>query len=913
MKGIYTADLSALLDQIDQHPGAIIIAPGRAEIEALQSLRPNREYTHPLAICRRLGVHRKSVAFQDRDAYLRSHDFTGELIATRQWALQQSCFSSLPQETQEALQAYRQWLGEHGVAEFEDCIEQALASAGIIYGHSVAVEAQQYGPLTRRLIETVCGTCTYVGDPAATYRVRYGAGGLDYEGLPKEPAQVSCCACRTYSSPSALAQQVAREIAAAWFHREIGTQYGLVVRGAAERPYLLEALRNAGIPTSSQSLLDSLETPVARTIRSCLKWMARPQVSLMLRGDDAPQARAFRLTTHEFEALLTSPWVSWSLDEIREHLAAGRHGPDTDIGSGLNRQALSTEELEDEGQMDDLLWRMKDLPLPRLDSTDDNEAPNRYAQVLQTWMQATPEWQRLGERTDVEARQLLASAEAIYRFLHETGGSVIDALTKLSNQKELEEPEYAFTGLQPDTLHLLRPAQVIIGTYHRLWVTGLSEGNWPKPPSAALLRERAKLRGSSPAQMRREHLEAEAALWRVTQRGFPADGSLSLHTYLPRDATRSRFVSGLQDSARSDAEFVSAVEYGAWLERQARLSPRSPDPYATRCARALAYSRQRADYPGPSFLETPSEPNRAIWDDTLRLSASQLDSRNACPQKYVYQYVYRLKSEDDDGYLGFGSLVHQLLEEAFTFTLPEWNGEGALPTVGMPVNWLDRDGWLATRLYRHATSGEYAFEGHYRALGLERRLKAHRFVTSVLAAAPPEPEYNVLAAEHHFDFALNGLDGKTACLSGVIDRIDRIDRVAGDNAGSRIKLWDYKTGNRPDNLAIKTAITVQERVQEMLQLATYCLAAEQVDSLKALGEVREIEYCYLPEREVGYAGVVRAAAPPPPPGQARAAVLVIAQAIMAEDFTTMLQKDLPCRNCDFKPICPRHDGPVEEA
>ncbi|MFI5269775.1 MAG: RecB family exonuclease, partial [Chloroflexota bacterium] len=386
----------------------------------------------------------------------------------------------------------------------------------------------------------------------------------------------------------------------------------------------------------------------------------------------------------------------------------------------------------------------------------------------------------------------------------------IQALQAWSEREaEQTDDEMWQDKLRDNTVHVLQPSQVPPGGYRALWVSGLSEGHWPAVPSMRRLQTLATLRGRAVDTERAEHGAAERALWQAVQRGLDTGGQLHIHTLVGQESTLSRFVPQEETTEQPAMEALTPTEYGIWLERQARLSLTGAGDPLDRAARLALYAQQRDSVPRPAVVVSAPEPERSVWTEPVRVSPSQLEAYQACPQQFVYAYVYRIGLDDDEGYLGFGNLVHTLIQEAFTFALPAWSGEGEMPLAGMPASLPAgrRRIWLLERLYTLATSERYRFTSGYRAIELERRLKAFAFLQGVLDESPPDPEFTVLAVEHTLNASVPGLSSEEVTITG---KIDRIDRRAGIN---QVKLWDFKTGKRPASLDLATIEGVQRKVR----------------------------------------------------------------------------------------------------
>lgn len=322
MPAEYTPSASELHALIDGNPYAVVVVPGKREELVFQEQHPGRDITTPPAIVGRLARGRRRLKAEERRIFLRQSGQPAELLLVRQWAYNRESYDQLPPSTLEALTTFDDWRTAQEGYEFEDLPALILsAPVDVLYPTILAVEAQQYSPLVRQLLERVSQDCLYAGDPGAATLRRYGAGDLVFPGAPNTPPTRLPDTLQRYGSPTELAARLVAEI-----RLSSGPQHnrGLVLRGQAETPYLLDALRLAGIPTSSETYVDSFHTPLARVVRLYLQWLVRPQIRQALRGPDAGTALPRRLSSAGLETLLTSPLVGLRLDDYQRWLHQAR-------------------------------------------------------------------------------------------------------------------------------------------------------------------------------------------------------------------------------------------------------------------------------------------------------------------------------------------------------------------------------------------------------------------------------------------------------------------------------------------------------------------------------------------------------------------------------------------------------------
>jgi superfamily I DNA/RNA helicase/RecB family exonuclease len=253
-----------------------------------------------------------------------------------------------------------------------------------------------------------------------------------------------------------------------------------------------------------------------------------------------------------------------------------------------------------------------------------------------------------------------------------------------------------------------------------------------------------------------------------------------------------------------DRRPVTPTEAQAALRRLLIDASRPPGPRLAALAVLAHPPRPLWDVTSIAGVAAPG-PDRGIIDPPLALSPSQADAYAACPRRYVFER--RIQTSQESGpYAHFGSLLHQVLEEAERTAVsqqrPNAGLEAALEILdrafaagadfGSPVlnrAWQRRGRKLIEQMYAEWPGGEAVPVALERRLGLE--LDGHRWW-------------------------------------------GRSDRIEQHRIG-QLRVVDYKTS--------KTALSVQEAAAS-LQLGFYLLAAAADPELRDRGEVTEAELWY---------------------------------------------------------------------
>jgi RecB family exonuclease len=261
--------------------------------------------------------------------------------------------------------------------------------------------------------------------------------------------------------------------------------------------------------------------------------------------------------------------------------------------------------------------------------------------------------------------------------------------------------------------------------------------------------------------------------------------------------------------------------------------------------------------PGPPpLVRPPTDGGSSLYpDDTLLLSASQLETYEDCPLRYFYEYVLRVRA-DSNVYAELGSLVHEVLA---AFLDPDADDvEYSLASLREIAERMWRDD-----LARYRPQVEEARRDFFDML--ERWWEEEGSLT--------RPD--VVAVERRFE-----VDVGPHRITGSIDRIDRRDGA--------LRIVDYKTGSKE---------TPADEMPDNLQLAVYHLAASRDPELAACGPANALDLVFLRSMKVRSQPVTvdhEAAT--------EARVLAVADRILAEEFEPSVHAN--CRVCAFHRLCP---------
>ena len=241
--------------------------------------------------------------------------------------------------------------------------------------------------------------------------------------------------------------------------------------------------------------------------------------------------------------------------------------------------------------------------------------------------------------------------------------------------------------------------------------------------------------------------------------------------------------------------------------------------------------------------------------EPLQLSASAIDAYERCPMKYMFQYIWNIRS-GPNAQMTFGNVMHTTIQEF----VGEMRKRGRVP--------IEELLGIYEREWSSAGFPDDYQEGEYREAGREQLEAFHRSIT----AAPPD----VLYQEKTFELPLE----HNVVITGRMDQVNRL-------SASEVEIVDYKTGKPRD----------AKKAADDLQLSIYALAARDVFDL-APG--RLVFYNLVSNEAVATSRDAKALA------AAKQRIAGVADQIRAGDFSPKPSL-FTCGYCDFKPLCPAHE------
>lgn len=267
---------------------------------------------------------------------------------------------------------------------------------------------------------------------------------------------------------------------------------------------------------------------------------------------------------------------------------------------------------------------------------------------------------------------------------------------------------------------------------------------------------------------------------------------------------------------------------------------------------------------GPGGEHTRAYSKIALWakafhppkPEPLQLSASAIDAYERCPMKYLFQYVWGIRS-GPNAQLTFGNVMHSTIKEFVGETRKRGCAKVPLEEV------LE----IYERQWKSAGFPDDYQEQEYRKAG---RDQLEAFYRSFLAA-----DCDVMHQEKVFELPLD----HEVLVTGRMDQINRLD-------DGEVEIVDYKTGRPRD----------EKKAGEALQLSVYAIAAREILELEPS---RLVFYNLMTNEPVASTRDAKALA------ATKQRIAEVADQIRAGEFSPKM--GFSCGYCDYKPLCPAHE------
>jgi DNA helicase-2/ATP-dependent DNA helicase PcrA len=414
----------------------------------------------------------------------------------------------------------------------------------------------------------------------------------------------------------------------------------------------------------------------------------------------------------------------------------------------------------------------------------------------------------------------------------------LDYFEQAGGQVNLDE-EAAADAVQLMTAHAAKGLE-----FDHVFIMRLVQGGFPVNPRPRVL--------EFPEELMKEekprgdfHVQEERRLFYVAL--TRARERLTLTTVVHKRSKPSIFLDDILMDAKIQQRDVQQITPKVVLperERPTEPVPTEPSLFDPARERTRVYSqiaRWAESYHPPAF-------------EPLQLSASAIETYQSCPQKYLFQQVWKIRGGPGAA-TSFGSVMHTTIKQF----IAELRRKRRMPFEDVEA--------IFQREWTSAGFEDSYQEQEYKKDGLEQ-LRAF-YATCV--QAPPE----VVAQEKYFELPMEN-------NVVIIGRIDQVNRLGPHEE----EIVDYKTG--------KPKLELQ--ADKSLQLSLYALAAREVLDLNPVRLVFYNLQTNAPAVTTREEKQLK---------QAKEAVQEVADEIRAGQFPA--RPGFLCKSCEFQPLCPAHE------
>jgi DNA helicase-2/ATP-dependent DNA helicase PcrA len=622
-----------------------------------------------------------------------------------------------------------------------------------------------------------------------------------------------------FAHPEDEAQWVVAELERLHRAGEPWKRFAALFRMHTHRDRLVAALLARGIPFVIRNL-SILHHTLVRDAIAYLRLIATPSDNvacarvLAAPGWGLEPADLVRLCERASKSRGLSLWDA--LQNAQGELAFSKGRKRTaELVTLLTRLRERSKHLSAAELLDELAAQ---LELSLLTQEDDRRYLDRFAQFLREW-----------EPKSTTKR--LAEFVEYLDFFEQAGGQI-----------NLDEESTA-DAVQLMTVHAAKGLE-----FDHVFVLRVVQGGFPVNPRPRVL--------EFPEELMKEerprgdfHVQEERRLFYVAL--TRARERLTLTTVANRRSKPSLFLDDiLMEPAIQRRDVHQLAPKVLWAAREAAADPASAPVPAEGSLFDAARERARIYSQIARWAESYHPP--AL--EPLQLSASAIETYQSCPQKYLFQQVWKIRGGPSAA-TSFGSVMHTTIKHF----IAELRRKRRVPFEEVEA--------IFQREWTSAGFEDAYQEQEYKKDGLEQLRAFH----ATCVAAPPE----VLAQEKFFELPLDD----NVVITGRMDQINRIG--PGEE-----EIVDYKTG-KPK---------LEPQANKSLQLSLYALAAREVLDLN-------------PVRLVFYNLQTNSAAVTTREdkqlNQAKEIAQEAAADIRAGQFP--VRPGFLCKSCEFQPICPAHE------
>ena len=435
-----------------------------------------------------------------------------------------------------------------------------------------------------------------------------------------------------------------------------------------------------------------------------------------------------------------------------------------------------------------------------------------------------------------ESREL-GSFWEYFQYFREAGGQI-----------EAPEPENSARAVQMMSVHAAKGLEFPV-----VFILSVAPRRFPHSEQKAVIEFPEALRKGPPPPANIHEQEERRLLYVGLTR---AEDRLYVSSVAKSGKKPSLFISDLASNPTVEARDLERIQVpeappetveAPRMQPVPRERPSAPKPQGSLFGDATGASGIH-----PPLNEWASHTFVIKPEEKLQLSASAIETYDACPQKFMFSHYMKIPTGPQAA-LTFGNIMHQCARRYF-----ELRRQGPVQFEQLQVHF--------EQIWKGAGFEDDYQEQAYKKAGLEQlRVFVSRHETVTMLP---------LAAEAHFS-----LDLGDVVLEGRIDQINPLP----DHS---VELVDYKTGRPPS----------QKDADKSLQLSVYALAARDQMHLNPT----RLTFYSLTNNEA-----VRTVRTPKDLDLVVGEIHEVATQIRKQLFPP--QPGFACKYCDYELICPAHE------
>ncbi len=232
-------------------------------------------------------------------------------------------------------------------------------------------------------------------------------------------------------------------------------------------------------------------------------------------------------------------------------------------------------------------------------------------------------------------------------------------------------------------------------------------------------------------------------------------------------------------------------------------------------------------------------------DNPLTLSPSAINRYVACPMRFYFQHIARIKggeelSEDVDNSM-FGNILHEAIHNIYDSLVGVSDVAAALEAFRSEEDRVENEVIAAMRsvckIRESVAPSEFSGD-----LQLVKDIVVKYILDGVMAYDIANSQFEVYETEREHRCQLSLTSGESVTIAGTLDRVDRLK-------SGKLRVIDYKTGNK--HLEFKSIASLfegkgSERQGHIIQTLTYSMLLHHSHHLGVVPSLYYVRFMHTP-------------------------------------------------------------------